>query len=299
MTSLTLEDFGLDAGWREAFERANSDPRSQLGRIVSVHYGGSFVRTEHGVVLATTTPSARRGRRSETKRKPAVGDWVVLRPQGDTALLELILPRRTQLLRRAAGEAPIPQIVAANVDVMLVCMALGADFNVRRVQRYFALLEDADGALEAIAPAVVLTKCDTQTPEEVQARVAELHAEIPECTVHPVSTLAGVGLDALCTQLVNGRTAVLLGSSGVGKSTLLNALAGAEHMAAGAVRAKDEKGRHTTTHRELFRLPSGALMIDTPGLREVGLLDEDDVGARRPRRGSGSKARHTSLRRYK
>lgn len=282
MSEPTLEQFGFDAEWQRAFARVAGE-RSVIGRIVSVHYGGSFVRTAAGVVLAVTSGRVRKGKRSETASKPAVGDWVSLRPQGDDgpALLESILPRRGQLVRRAAGGNDLPQIVAANVDLVLVCMAFGINFNVRRMQRYLALAE-----LGGTRVAIVLTKCDGQTAEEIAARSAEASEHGDGAPVFAISSISGVGLAELSAALGLGTTAVLLGSSGVGKSTLLNALAGTEHMAAAAVREKDDKGRHTTTHREMFLLPSGALVIDTPGLREVGLVGEENVGTRRPRRGS-------------
>lgn len=280
-----LRGFGLSRycegegeAWLDEYDETSSE--RQLGRIVSVHYGGLFVRTESGIVLTTPSAKIRRSRRQQGDEKPAVGDWVVIRPGANSgaALLLEILPRRSRLVRRAAGGDDMPQIVAANVDVVLVCMALGANYNLRRMERYLALAHH--GGARAC---VVLTKADGQ--DDVEARTKEVTELAADASVRAVSALEGVGLEALQEDLLPGTTAVMVGSSGVGKSTLLNALAGEQHMRALAVREKDDKGRHTTTHRELFRLPSGALLIDTPGLREVGLVGEEDVSSRRKRRG--------------
>ncbi len=292
-----LRGFGLSRYNEESGEAwleghtADSKER-QLGRIVSVHYGGLFVRTEDAVLLTTPSAKIRRLGRQEADGKPAVGDWVVVRPAANSgaAFLLEILPRRSSLVRRAAGGDDMPQIVAANVDVVMICMALGVNYNIRRLERYLALA--AHGGSRAC---VVLTKCDEHA--DGAERELEVRAVAGESAIFVVSALAGVGLDALRSELRPGITAVMVGSSGVGKSTLLNALAGEHHMLAKAVREKDDKGRHTTTHRELFRLPSGALLIDTPGLREVGIVGEQDVSSRRKRRGNAgtsvAKKRHT------
>jgi len=283
-----LRGFGLTRyceedgeAWLADHDEASSE--RQLGRIVSVHYGGLFVRTESGVLLTTPSAKVRRVRRSEGASKPAVGDWVVVRPganDGAAFLLE-ILPRRSSLVRRAAGGDDMPQIVATNVDLVMICMALGVNFNLRRMERYLALARHGGSSA-----CVVLTKADGQPDVVEKTREAlALSDETPVCAV---SAIDGTGLEALAEYLPPGTTAVMVGSSGVGKSTLLNALAGEQHMLAKAVREKDDKGRHTTTHRELFRLPSGALLIDTPGLREVGIVGEEDTSSRRQRRGKAS-----------
>ncbi len=282
-----LRGFGLTRYCEAGGEAwlAEYDPDSsarQLGRVVSVHYGGLFVRTERGILLTTPSAKVRRLSRKQADGKPAVGDWVVIRPgenDGAAFLLEM-LPRRSSLVRRAAGGDDMPQIVAANVDLVMICMALGVNYNLRRLERYLALA--AHGGSRAC---VVLTKCDEHA--DGAARELEVREIAGDASIRVVSALDGTGLDALRSELPAGTTAVMVGSSGVGKSTLLNALAGEEHMLAKAVREKDDKGRHTTTHRELFRLPFGALLIDTPGLREVGIVGEVDVMTRQPRRGSG------------
>jgi ribosome biogenesis GTPase len=164
------------------------------------------------------------------------------------------------------GGGAVEQVVAANVDTVLLVLALNRDFNVRRLERYVAA-----GWESGAQPVVVLTKADVC--DDLAAREAEAAAVAPGVPVHVVSSWEGTGLDVLGAYLGPGRTVALLGSSGAGKSTLLNRLAGAEVMATGAVRDADDRGRHTTTRRELVRLPGGALLIDTPGMRELGLWD--------------------------
>lgn len=197
---------------------------------------------------------------------PAVGDWVALQvPDGDgDAAIHAVLPRATAFLRRAAGDTTTEQVVAANVDVVFLVCGLDADFNLRRIERYVAA-----GWESGAQPVLVLNKADLA--DDLEARVAEVEAVAPGVPVVALSALDGAGIDALAPWIGAGRTVALLGSSGVGKSTLVNALLGEQRQATGAVRESDARGRHTTTHRELIALPSGALLLDTPGMRELGL----------------------------
>lgn len=201
---------------------------------------------------------------------PAVGDWVAV---SDTApaLVSAVLPRRTAFWRnREAGQAAADQVLAANVDVALVVTGLDGDFNLRRLERYLAVAWSG-----GTRPVVLLNKADT-APDPEGARLAA-EAVAPGVDVRLVSALAGDGVPELARDhLAPGRTAVVLGSSGAGKSTLLNALLGEERARTGAVRSDDARGRHTTTHRELHRLPGGGLLIDTPGIRSLGVAGADD-----------------------
>jgi ribosome biogenesis GTPase / thiamine phosphate phosphatase len=184
-------------------------------------------------------------------------------------LIHALMPRRSAFARRAAGGAGV-QIVAANVDIAFLVAALNNDLNPRRLERYLVAARDSRAA-----PVVVLTKEDLSADAAAQLQaVADIAGDAPVVTL---SALTGRGLELLDRWLQPGITAALLGSSGAGKSTLLNALAGKELMSTGAVREADDRGRHTTTHRELFRLPGGALLIDTPGMRELGLVAEEDA----------------------
>ena len=161
------------------------------------------------------------------------------------------------------------QVVAANVDVAVLVASMNADLNARRLERYLATAWQSGAT-----PVVVLTKADIAADPE--ADIAEAESVAFGAPVLAVSAVTGEGLDALASHLKAGETAVLVGSSGVGKSTLVNALAGEALMVTAAIREDDAHGRHTTTHRELIRLPSGALILDTPGMRELGLIDADD-----------------------
>ena len=200
---------------------------------------------------------------------PAVGDWVAARTfAGDErAIVHAVLPRATSLLRRAAGRRTAAQVLAANVDVVLVVTSLNQEFNQRRLERYL------EAARAGGAPAaVVLSKSDLVADPE--AWVERARAVAGGAPVHAASALTGAGLDDLRPLLAPRRTLVLVGSSGVGKSTLVNRLAG-EALQATAPVLEDDRGRHTTARRELLRLPGGAWLVDTPGLRELGLWEPD------------------------
>jgi ribosome biogenesis GTPase len=204
----------------------------------------------------------------DAESRPAVGDWVAM--AGD--VIAEVLPRTSAFRRRAAGEDMTTQVVAANVDVVLLLSGLDADFNVRRIERYLALAA-ASGAV----PVVVLNKADLHADTGTAiAAVREVAGPTP---VVALSARTGAGIEGLDPWLVPRRTVALLGSSGVGKSTLVNRLLGEDRMRVAEVRAHDSRGRHTTTTRELVALPDGTLLIDTPGMREIGLL-EDEAGLR-------------------
>jgi len=199
---------------------------------------------------------------------PVTGDWVAVELKGDAAVIAAILPRATAFTRMAAGTAKDLQVVAANVDMALLAASLNADLNLRRLERYLATAYESGAQ-----PVFLLTKADAcEDVEALVASVQEIAAGVP---VLAVSVRTGQGLAELSTLLAPGKTAVLLGSSGVGKSTLVNALAGVEKMATKEIREDDAHGRHTTTHRELILLPSGALILDTPGMRELALWDAE------------------------
>ena len=263
-----IEQYGWSALLDQAFEphaRAGRTP----GRIVVQQRGAYLVASDDGELRAK--PSGRLLHQAREAGHPAVGDWVALtvnRAEA-TATIHAVLPRRTAFVRRAADSLQTPQVVAANIDVAFVVTSMNADLNPRRIERYLAAAWQSGAR-----PVVVLTKADLCA--EPQAQAAEIAAVAAGCPVLVVSARQGLGMDLLLAQVAPGETCVLIGSSGVGKSTLVNALSGAERMATQEIREADARGRHTTSHRELVPLPGGGLILDTPGMRELGLIDADD-----------------------
>jgi len=263
-----IEDFGWSEPLRHTFA-----PHAAQGLApgrVTVHQRGLYtVLTDVGE-LAGRLSGRLAGDPGEDSH-PAVGDWVALaaRPDEGAATIHAVLPRRTAFVRKAANTNGTPQVVAANVDVAFLVASMNADFNPRRLERYLATAWQSGAR-----PVVVLTKADLCDDPDGFLDAAESVAI--GAPVLAVSAVTGDGMPALAGQIEARQTAVLVGSSGVGKSTLVNALAGATLMATAAIREDDARGRHTTTHRELIPLPSGALILDTPGMRELGLLDADE-----------------------
>jgi ribosome biogenesis GTPase / thiamine phosphate phosphatase len=264
-----LEALGWDADWASTFDQLEDD-NLVPARVAAQHRGSYVVWSADGELDARAA-----GRlfyeHDVGAPLPAVGDWVaVAREDGARTTIAAILPRRGAFVRKHAGRDSTEQVLAANVDTALLLAGLDDDFSLRRLERYIATAWESGAD-----PAVVLTKTDLC--DDVPAAVLAVESVAIGVPVYPVSNVTADGLDVLATRLETGRTAVLLGSSGVGKSTLLNRFAGEEVMATRAL-AADGTGRHTTTHRELVRLPDGALVIDTPGLRELQFWD-GDLGA--------------------
>jgi ribosome biogenesis GTPase len=259
--------WGWDAG--RQFEYDESSTELPPARIVAQHRGEYVLEAPWGRTIGVA-PGRMQFRAGRGREMPAVGDWVVIEPSDDgPAVIVEILPRRSEFVRRRAGTEDEEQVVAANVDVALLMSSLNQDFNPRRIERYLVAARDSGAK-----PVVVLTKSDLI--DDAVAAVAAVEEVAAGADVVAVSSVDGEGLERLREFLVPGRTVALLGSSGVGKSTLVNTLAGQELLRTQEVRELDDRGRHTTTHREIFLLPDGALMLDTPGMRELGLVEADD-----------------------
>ena len=266
---MPLTRFGWDPGFEALFE---NHAREGLvpGRVLTATRETYRLATPHGE-LAAALSGRLRFAADAPDDLPAVGDWVAARacPGDGLAVVDAVLPRRTALVRRAAGRRDEAQLLAANVDILLVAASLDGDLRARRVERFLALAREA-----GVPPAIVLTKADlAPDPASSLAAAREIAGGAP---IVAVSAVTGRGLDELSALLAPRRTAALLGPSGAGKSTLVNALLGEARQATREVRETDQRGRHATTHRELFALPSGALLVDTPGLRELALWDGTD-----------------------
>jgi ribosome biogenesis GTPase len=269
VSALPLEALGWNAEWESKFEQLEID-NVVPARVAAQHRGAYVVWSADGELRASAAGKLYYAHEVGAPL-PAVGDWVAIaRPTDDAATIECILWRRSAFTRKEPGRNSAEQVIAANVDTALLLAGLDDDFSLRRLERYVATAWESGAE-----PVIVLTKTDIcPDVEAVMVAVESVAIAVP---VVPISNVTGEGIESLAPHVGRGRTAVLLGSSGVGKSSLLNRLAGTELMRTSEL-ASDGTGRHTTTHRELVQLPGGALVIDTPGLRELQFW-EGDVGA--------------------
>ncbi|WP_414859267.1 ribosome small subunit-dependent GTPase A [Paenibacillus haidiansis] len=267
-----LIKLGWGPKWEEAFAGlglAGAVP----GRIVADHGHKYRVTTERGEGWAELSGRLQH-ELTDRGTYPAVGDWIALRHMAageKDGIIHGILPRVSRISRRAAGSVPTEQLIAANVDVLLLVAALNHDFNLRRLERYLVMAWNSGAS-----PVILLSKADLC--EDPDQYVRETENIAPGVPVIAVSAMEDRGRDRLEALLRPGLTVALTGSSGAGKSTILNWLAGEEIQLTQDVREGDSRGRHTTTHRELFALPQGAVMIDTPGMRELQLWDDAGGG---------------------
>ena len=273
-TAPGLEAFGWDAEWEAAFA-----PHAAAGlepaRVV-VEWRRHFyaVQLGRGEFLGVLTGRFHHGAERAARSYPAVGDWVAVQVPADDDRVQIHarLPRRTQFSRQAAGEAQVEQVVAANVDTVFLVSGLDANYNVKRIQRFWVAARESGAQ-----PVIVLNKCDLcDDPERVRAEIEVL---VPGVPVAVTSTYTRKGLKALAEKYARpGQTLAFIGSSGAGKSTLINRLLKDRHaLPTGEVREKDSRGRHTTTRRELVVTPAGALVIDTPGMREFRLWEAEEA----------------------
>lgn len=262
----TLEQLG----WGSHFEPAAGEITEDLipARVAEEQRGAYLLFAERGPLEATV--SGRMMHEAAAREDyPAVGDWVLARklPREERAVIHRMLPRRTRLSRKVAGTKVDEQIIAANVDTVFLVSSLNAELNLRRIERYLSVIWES-GAM----PVIVLNKADLA--EDASILLALVEGVAPGVDLHTTSAATGEGVDALRRYLAVGRTAAFIGSSGVGKSSLVNRLLSGEVMEVSHISNYD-KGRHTTTSRQMLAVPDGGLIIDTPGLRELGLWDAD------------------------
>lgn len=274
-------DLGWDAGWDQAFAPFAAGGR-RPARVVAVHKETAIVRGDAGGDRPANVSGRFRYGALAVSDFPAVGDWVALEPSTNgagadgPAVIAAVLPRRAAFVRsaadasrRTAGNLADEQVIASNVDVAFLVAGLDGDFNLRRLERYLAVAWSS-----GVTPVIVLNKADIA--RDLEGRLVAVEAVAPGVPIVVLSALTGDHVNDLAPYLVAGRTSVVLGSSGVGKSTLLNTLLGEQRQATSDVRDDDSRGRHTTTHRELFALPGGALLIDTPGIRSLEVAGADE-----------------------
>lgn len=255
----------------ERYRAENGLGSFSVGRVAAEHRERYVVKTAAGETDAEITGNLRyaAGGRQDF---PAVGDWVALSEFGDGfAVIHAVFPRRTVITRQAPGGKGEVQLIAANVDFAFLTQAADRDFSVNRLERYLAICRSA-----GVEPIVVLTKADLVDADGLDRMIKAVQSRIEGVPVLAVSNVSGSGLAALSATIERGKTYCLLGSSGVGKSTLTNALAGTDSMKTDAISVSTGKGRHVTSHRELFAIPGGGILIDNPGMREVGIADEGD-----------------------
>lgn len=264
---MELRDLGFDCWFQEQREKLQRT-EYRVARVTAVNRDNYLVRNERSEVLAELAGNLVFSAESSMDF-PCVGDWAFVRYHNyDTfATIHDLFPRRSVLRRKTPGKRIDYQMIASNIDVAFIVQACDFDFNVRRLERYLVMVNEG-----RIEPVLLLTKSDLVSSEDVEQWISEVRQSNIACTVIALSNRTGFGLDRIRSILERGKTYCLLGSSGVGKTTLLNRLVGRDLFETNTVREKDGKGRHTTARRQLISLDQGAIVIDTPGMRELGTI---------------------------
>lgn len=267
---MTLDDLGYNIELEE-YRKAHNLDVFEVGRIISEHKERYVVKTASGEYDGEIIGNLRFTARDRSDF-PAVGDWVAISEYGeDKALIHAVLPRKTIIERQAVGKQGEKQIIATNIDYGLIVQAVDRDFNINRIERYLTICNTSK-----VSPIIVLNKIDLISVDELSKLISQVQVRIKNVPILPISNETQQGLLKLKGYIEKGKTYCLLGSSGVGKSSLLNNLSGRELMETNTISASTNKGRHVTTHRELVILDNGGIVIDNPGMREVGIADSKE-----------------------
>ncbi|MFO7933422.1 MAG: ribosome small subunit-dependent GTPase A [Bacteroidales bacterium] len=265
-----LEDFGYN-DQLEKLRVENHLGDFEVGRVVSEHRERYIVKTEKGDLEAEITGNLRFSARGR-EDFPAVGDWVALIPyDAGSAIIHQVIPRFSMITRKAVGQFGEVQVIASNVDYAFLVQSVDRDFNINRMERYLAICRSS-----GVSPVIVLTKTDLIDEHRIAELSHSISRRVKDIPVIAISNETKQGYDTLKNLIKKGKTYCMLGSSGAGKSTLLNNLSGKAVMKTGTISQHSNRGRHITSHRELIVLRDGGILIDNPGMREVGIADTDD-----------------------
>lgn len=266
----SLQHIGFDQ-WFQTRVEPDKLALHDIARVVSVHKDSYIITKGQGDVFAELAGKLSYTADSATDL-PTTGDWVYVDFYDDDthAIIHDILPRKTIIQRKTSGKTFDLQLIATNIDSAFIVQSLDYNFNLRRLERYLVMINEAN-----INPIILLSKCDLVSEDDIEKKIESINEISPQTTVLPFSNESGENIDSIKALLVSGHTYCLLGSSGVGKTTLLNSVLGDARFETKSVSKKESKGRHTTTSRELIQLETGAMLIDTPGMRELGNIAVD------------------------